>query len=215
MDDFFERLESQVTLADVVQIDFIPNEVKLAYQMAKLAMIGGTSRIYEGDDRRRYLEMNQFLGVGIGELAGNKHFFTVKDYYQSRKKKNENPLAGDNGCDTLGYRLDYKASAITRPDILNYNLVVRPKERHEGFAYVLVLVETHGRTPLELATGPLYPVAHLMGWASDDMLEGRQHHRGIFGPTKHDGGAFVIPVRELRKMKDLNVSDWRMCDAGV
>ena len=117
------NLKETVELQDIVEVFLDNDELKLAYQMAKKAEIGGESRIRDDDDRQSNLAIDQFIGVGLGELAGNKHFFSVKDYHNSRIKKNENPYSGDNGSDTLGYKIDYKASHAKNPNLLNYNLV--------------------------------------------------------------------------------------------
>jgi len=203
--DTLISLDSEVTMGDVVAVNLNSNELKLAYQMAKAAEIGGTSSFRKKSERDRTLSTDQFIGVGLGELAGNKHFFSVKHYYQSRSSKNERPLEGDGGSDTLGYMIDYKASHAKKDDLLSYNLVVRPNERHTGFVYVLVLVKTHGLEPKQLVLGNKPPQVFLIGWASDNMLDGNQRSYGVFGPKNGNGGAFVIPAKKLNKIKDLVV----------
>lgn len=196
-------LENTVEQQDIVEVFLDNDELKLAYQMAKKAEIGGKSRFRNDNDRQANLTIDQFIGVGLGELAGNKHFFSVKDYYNSRIKKNENPYSGDNGSDTLGYKIDYKASHAKNPNLLNYNLVVRPKELHSGFVYILILIRSHGLSPQSLITGETKPKIYLMGWADYEMLKDKQVTSGIFGPKNGNGGAHVIQANKLLKIKDL------------
>ena len=196
-------MENSVGHQDIVEVFLNSDELNLAYEMAKGAEIGGKSRFRNDNDRQLNLTIDQFIGVGLGELAGNKHFFTVKDYYDSRTKKNENPYSGDNGSDTLGYRIDYKASHAKNPNLLNYNLAVRPKELHHGFVYILILIKSYGLPPQSLITGEIKPKIYLMGWADYDMLKDKQATSGIFGPTSSSDGAYVIQVHKLLKIKDL------------
>ena len=196
-------MENSVGQQDIVEVFLNSDELNLAYEMAKGAEIGGKSRFRNDNDRQLNLTIDQFIGVGLGELAGNKHFFTVKDYYDSRTKKNENPYSGDNGSDTLGYRIDYKASHAKNPNLLNYNLAVRPKELHHGFVYILILIKSYGLPPQSLITGEIKPKIYLMGWADYDMLKDKQATSGIFGPTSSSDVAYVIPVHKLLKIKDL------------
>ena len=198
-----DLLESTVEEKDIVEVFLDNNELKLAYQMAKKAEIGGKSRFRSYSDRRSNLTIDQFIGVGLGELAGNKHFFSVKDYYKSRIKKNEDPYSGDNGSDTLGYKIDYKASHAKNPNLLNYNLVVRPNELHSGFVYVLILIRSYGLTPKYLCIGETKPKIYLIGWANYEMLKDKQVTSGIFGPKNGNGGAHVIPANKLLKITDL------------
>jgi hypothetical protein len=171
--------------------------------MAKKAEIGGVSRLRCGKERTANLSIDQFVGVGLGELAGNKHFFTVKDYYQSRASKNENPHLGDNGCDTLGFRIDYKASQAKKNDLLSYNLLVRPHERHEGYVYVLILVKTFCLTPAELVKGPQHPETYLIGWARDEMLPAEPVKSGIFSGAYRIAAADLNPIDDLKEIPKL------------
>lgn len=196
-------LTSTISTSDIVEVSLNDNEIKLAYQMAKKAELGGASSFRTSSNRASNLTIDQFVGVGLGELAGNKYFFTVKHYYQSRMKKNENPYSGDNGTDTLGYKIDYKASHAKKSDLLSYNLLVRPNELHDGFVYVLILIKSYGLSPKELCLGSKKPSVYLIGWADYEMLKDKQAQSGIFGPRNGNGGAHVVPAKNLYKIKDL------------
>lgn len=166
-------------------------------RMAEPAMIGGGSHIRSGGDRTANLAMDQYVGVGIGELAGNKYLFSVDAYIANRKARNANPTFGDGGSDTLGYKIDYKTSHARKSDLLSYNLVVRPRERHTGFVYVLGLVRAERLADPNTA-------AYLIGYATDDMLDNRMAKCGIFS------GAYVIPAKELLPMAELRSNLFRI-----
>jgi hypothetical protein len=72
------------------------------------------------------------------------------------------------------------------PDPLRYRLAVRPKERHPGMVYVLVLVSDD-------ADGvPRH--AHLVGWASESELPSAPESSGALA------GAFCLPAHQLHPL---------------
>jgi hypothetical protein len=204
-----------LSIKDIVKVNLSSLELELAFIMARQAEIGGASHIREANDRICNLSVDQFIGVGLGELAGNKHFFSINDYFNSRAEKNKNPYVGDNGCDTLGYKINYKTSKLKQGlDPMRYNLVVRPAERHSGFVYVQILVDAKGKqTPQELVFGETTPDVYLMGWVYDHELDGRQVNYGIFGPRNGKPGAFVIPVTELHPVSQLVGNVPMLCES--
>lgn len=189
---------------DIVQVNLTNDELKIAYDFAKAAELGGVSRVRGFQERIDNLKLDQFIGVGIGELAGNKYFFTVNDYTTSRTEKNKNPHSGDLGSDTPGFRIDYKTSRAKKAALLEYNLAVRPHERHPENIYVLILVWTYGRSPEEMVASHPKPIVYLIGWAKDSDLPRDSEQDGIFGPINNQGGAFLIPAIHLRPIKDLH-----------
>jgi len=153
-----------ITQADIVIIEVAGNDYKLALENAKAAAIGGVSRIYsEANDRERRLLEDQLVGQ-LGQIAGHRHLFGMLDrYVLSRWFANQHPELGDGGCDVPGANIDFKASRNRYPgkDLLSFNLVVRPAERHAGWVYYLMLTEDPWKPPVKV---------HIMGWATDDML---------------------------------------------
>ena len=107
-------------------------------------------------------------------------------YDSIRDKQNEQPNVGDGGVDIPPFRLDVKGSMARSlsKDVLTYNLLVRPKEKHENWMYVLAL------------TVP--PKVALIGWAFDSDLPDRVESSGIFE------GAYRKIARELKPMSSLN-----------
>lgn len=200
-------MSGPITLSDIVQIHLTDEELKLGYGFAKRAEIGGRSLFRESEDRKKNLEWDQFRGIAIGELAGNKHFFSVEKYVETRQYRDLNPHTGDDGCDTIGYKIDYKTSELVKDDILSFNLPVRPHDRREGHLYVLILTKAKHTwlTQEELVYGPIKPEVYIVGWATDSMLDGHQCTSGVFGPNEREDGAFLLPIRKLYKIKDLTV----------
>jgi len=179
-----------VSFKDIVRVRLTEGEVELARRMAAAAEIGGKSNFREPGERAAVLSVDQFVGVGLGELACNKYFFSVDAYVQSREARNARPKDGDGGSDSPGWKIDYKTSLARKRNLLSYNLVVRPRERHDGFVYVLALVRE------EDIESPM-PEVNLIGWATDEMLDGRVVSDGVFA------GAFVMPASMLGKIGEL------------
>ena len=155
---------------------------------AKAAEIGGKSNI-RGKDRTATLAQDQLVGQ-MGNYAGCLYLTdSVTPYIKSREAANANPLKGDDGSDMPGYRLDFKTSLMRHSNNpVHYRLIVRPRERHEGNAYVLALVPyTTGTT------------VHLLGWTIDDELPPIQT-KGMFK------GAHVVPATDLYSMHSLKVT---------
>jgi hypothetical protein len=178
------------SVSDIVRVRLTEDEVALARRMAAAAEIGGKSNFREPGERASVLSADQFVGVGLGELACNKYFFSVDAYAQSREARNASPKDGDGGSDSPGWKIDYKTSLARKRNLLSYNLVVRPRERHDGFIYVLALVRE------EEIDSPT-PEVNLIGWATDEMLDGRMVSDGVFA------GAFVMPASRLGKIGQL------------
>jgi hypothetical protein len=111
-------------------------------------------------------------------------------YIQARDKANANPLAGDNGVDISGLpNVDIKGSLMRYSnDPLNYRLLVRPKERHDNWIYVLALVPKE--RPYK---------TYLVGWANDKDLPLKPYD----GEIKSLHGAYVIEAKNLRKIAEL------------
>jgi len=173
----------------IAKVDLIPmtvpvTEMKYLVRMAKAACIGGKSNI-RGADRNDKLLEDQVVGQ-IGQYVGSRWLQgNPLPYVQARWVANQNPTVGDGGSDILGSNLDFKASLVRTPggDPLDYRLAVRPRERHDGWVYVLVLVTKLVRKePVE---------SLIVGWASDRMLPTRPESSGVFK------GAFIINARDL------------------
>lgn len=140
----------------------------------------------------------------IGQYIGSLWLTgSDNDYLQSRFLANQNPEKGDGGSDILGLNVDFKASLMRNKsmDILSYRLPVRPRERHDDWIYVLVLVSS-----LKSSSA----VAHLVGWLFDEELPERPETRKPFD------GAYVVRAKDLHPILPFNWlrNEIRCCSLG-
>ena len=106
------------------------------------------------------------------------------------EKANKNPHLGDGGVDIIGLpNVDIKGSMMRySSDPSKYRLLVRSRERHKDWIYVLAMVPK--QRPYK---------CHLVGWAYDSDLSKHPYN----GPIKSLHGAFLKESSELRSMSDL------------
>jgi hypothetical protein len=181
-----------VTEDNIITWRIHPNDMSLIVRMAKAACIGGQSQIRNGQERQDALTEDQIVGQ-IGQYVGSMWLFgTANEYKRARWIANQNPTSGDGGSDLLGANIDFKASRVRHrgKDLLSYRLPVRPKERHVGWVYVLILV-TH------MARGEPV-IAKMIGWAMESMLPQQPEMEGVFR------GAYTIPARELHPIPPIH-----------
>ena len=176
-----------VTEADILNFTLNEQQMAVIIAMAKKAAIGGTSQIRGEEDRRNKLLQDQVVGQ-IGQYVGSLWLYGSSDpYMQSRWQANQNPTIGDGGSDILGSNIDFKTSAARKTDrpLLNYNLLVRPRELHENWVYILILVSALTKQQAQ---------AHMIGWASDKMLPGEPQRQGVFA------GAHALTASQLNPL---------------
>ena len=163
---------------------------QLIISNAKKAEIGGRSQIRNSSSRTSNLAEDQLVGQISTYCASMILTGSPEGYIQARDKANANPLAGDNGVDIIGLpNVDIKGSLMRySSNPLNYRLLVRPKERHENWIYVLALVPKE--RPYK---------TYLVGWANDNDLPSKPYGGEII--SLH--GAYVIEARNLRKIEEL------------
>lgn len=160
-------IESRHIITRELNGHFMP----IARAHAKRACVGGKSNIRSGDDRAATLSEDQLVGQ-LGAMAGCLYMYgNIERYMTTRFYANQNPDLGDGGFDIPGLNVDFKAS-LMRASVnpLDYKLVVRPRERHEGWIYFLVLIEN---------ITEVSALTHMVGWFPDDEL-----------PTPSTGGVF-------------------------
>jgi hypothetical protein len=160
---------------------------------ARKACLGGRSAV-RGGDRIKELAIDQLVGQ-FGQAALSLYQTgSLQAYREARATANADPLRGDGGCDLPGLATDIKTSLMrSQRDLLAYNLLVRPRELHQGHTYILGLVrnpEWSGGSFRELREAGVY----LLGWATAEMLLGRLEPAGRFA------GAHILPAGELREM---------------
>lgn len=172
-----------ISIEDIVTINISASEMSFVKKMALKAELGGQSSIRDREDRIKSLEIDQLVGQ-IGTYAGSKFLLgDTKDYRVSRWYANQNKWSGDAGSDITGANVDFKTSLVRKKerDILDYRLLVRPKEYHENWVYILNLVTSLNADHAEVK---------IVGWASSRMLP----------PIARDGlfaGAHVLSAKEL------------------
>lgn len=130
---------------------------------ARLACVGGKSYVRAPADRKARIFDDQLVGQ-VGNLIGAQWLLGEKKglqaYREVRAIANANPTKGDGGVDLPGFRIDFKTSMYRYPHIepVDYNLLVRPHERHDGWAYIQLLVD------------PEFTAAMIMCWLDDSDL---------------------------------------------
>ena len=157
---------------------------------ARKAEIGGSSNIRARDDRKNKLGTDQLVGQ-IATYCGSVYLTGSPDgWSKARDIANANPYAGDGGVDIIGLdNVDIKGSLMRRSqNPLDYRLLVRERERHKGWIYVLGLVPK---------SRPY--TTHLVGWAYDEDLPKETYSGSIL--VLH--GAYIIEGKNLRRMSTL------------
>ena len=164
-------------------------EMSIVKAMAAQWDYPGRSNIRQGDDRAGMLSTDALVGQ-VGTYAGVKFLYGASGldkYLTGRWHANRRKFESDGGSDVDALNLDFKSSGRRDPGktLLSYNLCVRPRERYDGWIYVLALVDQ----PTEDRA-----VVHLIGWASAEMLPSEPAKEGPLA------GAFVLPARELHPL---------------
>lgn len=179
-------INSNDVISHTVDTEF----TQLIIANAKKAEIGGRSQIRNSKSRASNLSEDQLVGQISTYCASMILTGSPEGYIQARDKANANPLAGDNGVDISGLpNVDIKGSLMRYSNNpLNYRLLVRPKERHDNWIYVLALVPKE--RPYK---------TYLVGWANDNDLPLKSYD----GEIKSLHGAYVMEARNLRKIEEL------------
>lgn len=175
---------------DVITHIIDPKYVSLIIDNSKKAEIGGRSQIRNSIQRQQNLSEDQLVGQ-ISTFCGSMILTGSPDgYIKAREKANANPTQGDNGIDICGLpNVDIKGSLMRySSNPLSYRLLVRPRERHNHWIYVLGLVPKE--RPYK---------CHLVGWAKDSDLPEKTYS----GEIKSLHGAYVIDAIKLRNINDL------------
>lgn len=152
---------------------------------ARKAWLGGKSNVRRPGRRESFGLEDQFVGQ-CGELALAKYFERTETYFTRREEINIRPWEGDDGSDLSGHPIDVKTSLMRKSqDPFRYNLVVRPKERHENNSYVLALIPRLTNEECKVI---------LVGYAKDSEFPEFPDSTGVFS------GAFRIPADDLRDL---------------
>jgi hypothetical protein len=174
-----------IKFTDIITIPFDSLNEKEILKHAKSAhRVGGKSIIPDG--QKSFIDRQQDDVIGqYGTAIGHQYWFGTDYFYQMTRFYNDLYLhSGDGGYDVPGAKIDFKASEIRNHDkpLLDYNLAIRPKERHKEWTYFLILINFVQRR------------GHIIGWATDEMLPDQPEADGIFK------GAYIIKARELNPL---------------
>ena len=98
----------------IITLTISDSDSEIVRENAKLALIGGVSRIRKKEDRRKSLGEDQLVGQ-ISTYAGSIFLTDSPDgYFKAREKANKNPHLGDGGVDIIGLpNVDIKGSKMT------------------------------------------------------------------------------------------------------
>lgn len=165
-------------------------ELREIYKDCKASCAGGKSQVRSGQDREDHLMLDNFLGL-IGNYVGALwRDGDTRAYIDQRHQQNRFPTQGDGGYDLPRCRIDFKTSMMRgSADPLDYNLLVRPFERHNENVYVLLLTRPFEFENLKHIEQINVEIA---GWYDDRDLGSRKPEtEGIFQ------GAYKVPVVEL------------------
>lgn len=170
---------------NLIRLTFDERETRYVAAMALGASLGGGSQIRSPEERITALRQDQMVGQ-LGQMALSLYWFgDSRQYDIARWYANRNPNIGDGGSDIPGMNVDVKTSLMrSSEDPLDYRLLIRPKERHEGWIYVLALVKKLRKVGTEV---------FLVGWAADYQLP-KMDQGGLFD------GAHVMNARDLNPL---------------
>lgn len=179
-----------ITNKDIILHTITEEDMPLIISNAKKAEIGGKSQIRNQKDRSNSLSEDQLVGQISTYCASIVLTGDKEGYVEARNLANKNPTKGDNGVDIAGLsNIDIKGSLMRySSDPINYRLLVREKERHENWIYVLGLVPKE--RPYK---------CYIVGWAKDSDLPSQTYN----GHIKSLHGAYVIEAKDLRKVREL------------
>jgi hypothetical protein len=162
-----------ITSEQVIKIPVQASVMPILRAHAVAASIGGRSNVRRNaEDRKATLSEDQLIGQ-IGQYVGSMYLHGhMLPYMIARWYANRMPNVGDMGSDLPGAAVDFKASLMRNSqNPLDYRLLVRPREKHPNWLYVLILVE-----PLRKES----TTAHVVGWATTDMLPPEPESGGPF-----------------------------------
>jgi len=172
-----------------IRIPVSSTMLDVARRFAEAACMGGSSSV-RGSDRLERLMEDQTVGQ-LGQMAlaiwKDGH---LGEYLIQRAAANTYPTHGDGGADLVGSNVDVKSSLMrASSDWSAYRLPVRPAEMHDGWVYVLALVE------------PDLSAVLLVGFAtSTEVSAGGLEQGGPFA------GAYTMAAADLRPLPPI---DWR------
>jgi len=174
---------------DVVKLILTKEQMDLCLHHARQCSLGGKSEVRQKEERQNYLSDDQIVGqvCTCGATIWLLGDAGVEKYNLTRAEQNLHPGVGDGGDDIPPFRIDVKGSMVRNinKDILSYNLLVRPLERHKNGIYVLAL--------------SIPPKVVLIGWEFNNNLPEKVESEGIFKGAYRKIAKDLKPMIELKK----------------
>ena len=192
----------------MITIEVSKSEISFIVILAKMAMIGGKSNIYNDEIRKRKLEIDQLVGQ-LGEWALHTYWHGHSmEYYKSRWYRNQTPKAGDLGSDIIPLNVDVKASLRrdSEKPLESYHLFVLPREFKKDWVYIPAIcdavIEYHDNNTIKKVHSAL---VHMLGWATAEMLHPPGTHSHYKKPfwLKANELKDLIPIKSLWSPKHL------------
>jgi len=189
-----------ITRQDIIKFVLPKEDYSGVILNSQKAEIGGVSQIRDKESRKETLSEDQLVGQVTTYAASVVLTGSPEGYWKAREVANRNPYRGDGGVDIIGLNnVDIKGSMMRySTDPLKYRLLVRPRERHDDWIYVLALIPKFcfsGVNPEKF-----FDSCFLVGWANDKDLPEETYN----GSIKSLHGAYVVEAKDLSKIKDLS-----------
>lgn len=184
-----------ISQSQIVEVYLEKEEIDIIKVMSKKACLGGKSQVRQNsEERKKELEIDQFVGQ-LGTCAFHKYQFGhIKRYIESREIANSNPYVGDGGRDIPNANVDIKCSLFrsTRKSLLEHFLPVRPHEMHDDWIYIMGMADRFENWKNELI------LVYLIGWACSDMFPKNCESQGIFANTYVLQGSQLNPLPKIK-----------------
>jgi hypothetical protein len=192
-----------VTMFDVIQIIPSLSDVQLCYDYARGSELGKSSKVRKEKSRKKNLSIDQFIGTGLGEYAGNLYYFTIDRYIRYREERNQQPYRGTS-TNVKGYQIDFRASKLSPClDLFRHRLAVRD-ELDNDCAYILILIDIHDcKTVEEILDHHAMPVIYIVGWLPGNKFPTEPETKKPFD------GAYCVLGKDLYKPSSLDVCDFK------
>lgn len=183
-----------LTEKDFIVVEIRPEHIDKIEENTNKAVAGLVtfqSWIRDNKSRIKNLRRDQLTGQLTTYAASIALTGSPDGYFEAREIANANPTRSDNGVDIIGLsNVDVKGSYMrTSNKPLFYSLLVRPKERHDGWVYINALVPKKDPGMI-LVTG---------GYRDEDLPE------GVYAGEYRDlHGAHKVDIKYLKSLIDID-----------
>ena len=190
-----------ITAQDIIKFVLPKEDYSGVILNSQKAEIGGVSQIRDKESRKETLSEDQLVGQVTTYAASVVLTGSPEGYWKAREVANRNPHRGDGGVDIIGLNnVDIKGSMMRySTDPLKYKLLVRQRERHDDWIYVLALIPKPIDDPFDFDDEKFFDSCFLVGWTNDKDLPEETYN----GSIKSLHGAYVVEAKDLNKIKDL------------